>query len=53
MRPSDANDWFTPSTSPWRLGSLRLDTSAETDGLTKAKPNTAAAVRAEECSLQP
>ncbi len=41
MRPSDANDWFTPSTSPCRAGSARFDTSAETDGFTNAKPITA------------
>ena len=41
MRPSDANAWFTPSTSPCRAGSARFDTSAETDGFTNANPITA------------
>ena len=40
MRPSDANAWFTPNTSPCRDGSDRRDTSADTDGFTNANPIT-------------
>ena len=41
IRLSDEKDWFTPITSPWRAGSERFDTRAETEGLTNAKPMTA------------
>jgi hypothetical protein len=41
IRPSEANDWFTPSTSPCRSGSALFEISADTDGFTKANPATA------------
>ena len=46
MRPSDANDWLTPSTSPCRSASALFEMSADTEGFTKAKPATAKAAAA-------
>ena len=43
MRASAENDWFTPSTSPCRAGSLRFEISAGTDGFRNANPITASA----------
>src|SRR5437660_453703 len=40
MRARAEADWFTPSTSPCFVGSLRRDISDCTDGVSKAKPVT-------------
>ena len=46
IRPSEANDWLTPSTSPCRAGSACFEIKADTDGFTAANPATATAAAA-------